>query len=57
MGGIGAAVLGHVADLTSITYVYEICAWLPAIGLLTGLLPNLDHHKAQEQSVPVTTCE
>ena len=44
MGGIGAAVLGHVADMTSIVFVYKICAWLPAIGLLTGLLPNLDKH-------------
>ena len=42
MGGIGAAVLGHIADLTSIIFVYRLCAWLPAIGLLTGLLPNLD---------------
>jgi FSR family fosmidomycin resistance protein-like MFS transporter len=42
MGGIGAAVLGHIADLTSIVFVYKMCAWLPAIGLLTGLLPNLD---------------
>jgi len=42
MGGIGAAVLGRIADLTSIFFVYRICAWLPAIGLLTGLLPNLD---------------
>jgi FSR family fosmidomycin resistance protein-like MFS transporter len=42
MGGIGAAVLGHIADLTSIAFVYHLCAWLPAIGLLTGLLPNLD---------------
>jgi FSR family fosmidomycin resistance protein-like MFS transporter len=46
MGGIGAAVLGHVADLTSIAYVYRLCAWLPAIGLLTGLLPNLDRPRA-----------
>src|ERR1035438_9818397 len=36
MGGIGAAVLGHIADLTSIVFVYQICAWLPASGLLTG---------------------
>jgi FSR family fosmidomycin resistance protein-like MFS transporter len=42
MGGIGAAVLGHIADLTSIVFVYRVCAWLPAIGLLTGLLPNLE---------------
>jgi FSR family fosmidomycin resistance protein-like MFS transporter len=42
MGGIGAAVLGRIADMTSISFVYRVCAWLPAIGLLTGLLPNLD---------------
>ncbi|HUA91012.1 MAG TPA: MFS transporter [Terracidiphilus sp.] len=42
MGGIGAAVLGHIADLTSIVFVYKLCAWLPAIGLLTGLLPKLE---------------
>ena len=42
MGGIGAAVLGHIADMTSIIFVYKLCAWLPAIGLLTGLLPDLD---------------
>ncbi len=46
MGGIGAAVLGHIADLTSIVFVYRLCAWLPAIGLLTGLLPNLDKQRA-----------
>jgi FSR family fosmidomycin resistance protein-like MFS transporter len=40
MGGIGAAVLGKLADLTSVVFVYKVCAYLPAIGLLTGLLPN-----------------
>jgi FSR family fosmidomycin resistance protein-like MFS transporter len=40
MGGIGAAVLGWLADMTSIVFVYKVCAYLPAIGLLTGLLPN-----------------
>jgi FSR family fosmidomycin resistance protein-like MFS transporter len=40
MGGIGAAVLGRLADMTSIIFVYKVCAYLPAIGLLTGLLPN-----------------
>jgi FSR family fosmidomycin resistance protein-like MFS transporter len=42
LGGLGAAVLGWVADLTSIDFVYKICAFLPAIGLLTALLPNVD---------------
>jgi MFS transporter, FSR family, fosmidomycin resistance protein len=41
MGGLGAAVLGWVADQTSIETVYQICAFLPAIGLLTALLPNM----------------
>ena len=41
MGGIGAAALGELADLTSIRFVYEICAFLPAIGLLAVFLPNL----------------
>jgi MFS transporter, FSR family, fosmidomycin resistance protein len=41
MAGIGAAVLGRVADATSIDNVYQLCAFLPAIGLLTALLPNL----------------
>jgi FSR family fosmidomycin resistance protein-like MFS transporter len=44
MGGIGAAVLGKLADLTSIAFVYQVCAFLPAIGLLTAFLPNLDEH-------------
>ena len=41
MGGIGAAVLGRLADATSIEYVYQVCAYLPAIGLLTAFLPSL----------------
>jgi FSR family fosmidomycin resistance protein-like MFS transporter len=41
MGGVGAAVLGWLADQTSIAYVYQVCAFLPLIGLLTALLPNL----------------
>jgi FSR family fosmidomycin resistance protein-like MFS transporter len=42
MGGIGAAVLGEVADLTSIGFVYRLCAFLPLIGLLTVFLPDLE---------------
>src|SRR5471030_458004 len=40
MGGLGAAVLGHVADETSIDYVYHICSFLPLLGILTAFLPN-----------------
>ena len=42
MAGIGAAVLGALADRTSLEFVYRLCAFLPAIGLLTGLLPNIE---------------
>ena len=45
MGGIGAAVLGWLADLTDITFVYKVCSVLPAIGLLTMFLPNFGGHK------------
>ena len=41
MGGAGAAVLGWLADQTSIGFVYRVCAFLPLIGLLTAFLPNL----------------
>ncbi len=44
-GGISAAALGELADLTSIEYVYQVCAFLPAIGLLTILLPNIEGQK------------
>ena len=40
IAGIGAAVLGWLADLTSIEFVYHICAFLPAIGLLAAFLPE-----------------
>ncbi|MDE9549884.1 MFS transporter [Xenorhabdus bovienii] len=42
MGGIGAAVLGYVADKTSIELVYKICAFLPLLGVFTLLLPNIE---------------
>ena len=42
MGGVGAALLGQLADHTSIAYVYHVCSFLPAIGILTVLLPNLE---------------
>ena len=42
MGGIGAAVLGQVADVRGIDYVYSLCAYLPLIGVLAIFLPNLE---------------
>jgi FSR family fosmidomycin resistance protein-like MFS transporter len=41
IGGLGAAVLGKVADHTGIAFVYQVCAFLPAIGLLAVFLPKL----------------
>lgn len=40
IAGIGAAVLGWLADVTSIAFVYHVCAFLPAIGLLAAFLPE-----------------
>ncbi len=42
MGGLGSAALGWLADLTSITYVYQIMAFLPLLGLIAAFLPNLE---------------
>ena len=42
LSGIGAAVLGQVADRTGIEFVYRLCAFLPAIGLLAAFLPDLE---------------
>jgi MFS transporter, FSR family, fosmidomycin resistance protein len=47
MGGVGAAVLGKLADVTSIDYVYRICAYLPAIGLLAVFLPRISPAEAR----------
>ena len=40
VGGLAAALLGVLADRTSIEYVYQVCAYLPLMGLLAGLLPD-----------------
>jgi MFS transporter, FSR family, fosmidomycin resistance protein len=42
LGGVGAAMLGRLADFTGISTVYRLCAILPAIGLLTAFLPNIE---------------
>lgn len=41
LGGLGAAALGQLADWTSITVVYRICAFLPLLGLATAFLPRV----------------
>jgi len=45
MGGLGSAVLGVIADHTSINYVFWICSFLPLLGIITGLLPNIEGKK------------
>lgn len=47
MGGLGSAILGKLADSTSINYVFQVCAYLPLIGILTAFLPNLEVKKKQ----------
>lgn len=47
MGGIGAAVLGQIADVKGIDYVYWLCSFLPLIGLLTIFLPNVETPRAR----------
>jgi MFS transporter, FSR family, fosmidomycin resistance protein len=51
MGGIGAALLGKLADHTSIEFVYRVCAFLPAIGLLTAFLPHLEPRRESLRKV------
>jgi MFS transporter, FSR family, fosmidomycin resistance protein len=41
LGGIGAALLGKLADATNIRFVYHVCSFLPAMGILTVFLPDL----------------
>jgi MFS transporter, FSR family, fosmidomycin resistance protein len=45
MAGLGAAVLGRLADNVGIEAVYRVCAFLPMIGLLAAFLPDLDKTK------------
>jgi MFS transporter, FSR family, fosmidomycin resistance protein len=50
IAGIGAAVLGWVADQTSIVFVYHVCAFLPAIGLLAAFLPETAKAKGRRKT-------
>jgi FSR family fosmidomycin resistance protein-like MFS transporter len=47
MGGIGAALLGNLADRTSIQFVYQLCAYLPLLGLAAAWLPDLKRPAAR----------
>jgi MFS transporter, FSR family, fosmidomycin resistance protein len=45
IGGIGAAVLGGLADHHGIEFVYRVCAYLPLLGMVAAFLPNIDNRK------------
>jgi FSR family fosmidomycin resistance protein-like MFS transporter len=49
--GIGAALLGDLADRTGIEFVYRLCSYLPALGLLTALLPTIEHGERVHREV------
>lgn len=51
MGGLGAALLGRLADKYGIYFVYQICAFLPLFGLLTVLLPDLHRSRLQAPGI------
>jgi len=52
IGGIGAALLGRIADRHGIELVYRVCSFLPAIGLLTAFLPDLEARPARADPAP-----
>ncbi|MQT12245.1 MFS transporter [Segnochrobactrum spirostomi] len=54
VGGIGAAVLGHVADVKGIDFVYDVCSFLPLLGLLTVFLPNIEGPRAGKRAPSAT---
>ena len=45
VAGLSAAVLGALADARGIDFVYHVCAYLPVIGLLAALLPDIEHRR------------
>ena len=47
MGGIGAAALGKLADMTDIYFVYQVCSFLPLLGLAAAFLPRLEKYPHQ----------
>ncbi|MFO1037205.1 MAG: MFS transporter [Geminicoccaceae bacterium] len=52
LGGTGAALLGWLADHTSIVFVYKVCSFLPLIGLLTAFLPDLGGRRGRKLPAP-----
>jgi MFS transporter, FSR family, fosmidomycin resistance protein len=56
MGGVGAALLGKLADLTDINFVYRVCSFLPLIGILAGWLPNTENMGSRRTDGENTQC-
>ena len=50
VGGVGAAVLGEVADWKGIDFVYMVCSFLPAFGLVTVFLPNMPGSRGRRRA-------
>ena len=53
MGGVGAAALGALADFAGIGFVYQVCAFLPALGLLAALLPDVEGRRPRRVAAAV----
>lgn len=51
MGGIGSALLGELADKTSIIHVYHVTSFLPLIGIITGFLPNIEGSRRRKTKI------
>ena len=50
LGGLGAAAMGRLADAYGIAFVYQLTAYLPALGLLVWFLPNLEKGKLRDRA-------
>jgi FSR family fosmidomycin resistance protein-like MFS transporter len=51
LGGLGSALLGALADRHGLSFVFHICSYLPLIGLLTAVLPNLGTPRRRRSTV------
>ena len=52
LGGIGAALIGQLADVTSVQFAFQLCAFLPALGLLAAFLPHIETSRRPVLSTP-----
>jgi FSR family fosmidomycin resistance protein-like MFS transporter len=52
LGGIGAALIGQLADATSVQFAFQLCAFLPAIGLLAAFLPHIESDRRPALAAP-----